>query len=40
MSKGIDVTSLLISQSEASVFDFSVFIGSLNEAPYQLVYSV
>ena len=40
MSKGIVVTSFLITQSEASVFNFSVFNGSIHEAPYQLVYSV
>ena len=38
MSKGIDEISFLISQ--ATVFNFSVFNGLLNEAPYQLVYSV
>ena len=40
MSKSIVVTFILITQSEASVFNFSVFNGSLIEAPYQLVNSV
>ena len=41
MSKGVVVTSVLITQSEASVFNFSVFlIDHEMGQPYQLVYSV